>query len=57
MSFDEIKEIAKQNNIKFGNISKEKLIEKIKEALSDNNTDNEDIDLINKIFEEEFQDE
>ena len=40
MSFDEIKEIAKQNNIKFGNISKEKLIEKIKEALSDNNTDN-----------------
>lgn len=24
---------------------------------SDNNTDNEDIDLINKIFEEEFQDE
>lgn len=36
MSFDEIKEIAKQNDIRFGNISKEKLIEKIKETLSEN---------------------
>ena len=39
MSFDEIKEVAKQNNIKFGNISKEKLIEKIKEVLSESNSD------------------
>lgn len=38
MSLDEIKEIAKQNDIKFGNISKEKLIEKIKETLSGNET-------------------
>lgn len=36
MSFDEIKEVAKQKDIRFGNISKEKLIEKIRETLSDN---------------------
>lgn len=33
MSFDEIKEIAKQNGIKFGNISKDNLVEKIKDVL------------------------
>lgn len=43
MSFDEIKEIAKQNNIKFGNISKEKLIEKIKETLYKNEVTAENI--------------
>lgn len=38
MSFDEIKEVAKQKDIRFGNISKEKLVEKIRETLSDNET-------------------
>lgn len=33
MSFDEIKEVAKQNGIKFGNISKDNLVEKIKDIL------------------------
>lgn len=36
MTFDEVKEIAKQKGIKFGNISKEKLIEKIQAELDDN---------------------
>lgn len=36
MTLDELKEIAKQNNVKVGNIGKDKLIEKINEALSEN---------------------
>lgn len=43
MSFDEIKEIAKENNIKFGNISKEKLIEKIKDSFSGGEANKEDV--------------
>lgn len=49
MTFDEIKEVAKQNNIKFGNISREKLIEKIKETLSENKTDNTNTENITEV--------
>lgn len=38
MSLDELKDFAKQNDIRFGNISREKLIEKISEAMSDNSS-------------------